>query len=553
MKQYFIFFFLSCILISINVTFIGLKCLADVNPQNGNYFTSFVDIIVPANNNPLTIVRMYNSQVPKIGWFGLGWGNYFETKLVVALDGSIIVYENGTGAETIFTPKGASLAVDEASKKILEGIKKKTDITPHVEAKLLLKFKADARLRQFYAEELKLSANVANGAIFTSTAGGGFFQTIVKTEKGFERTFHNGRIEIFSTTGELIKIKDVSEYIINLVYESKTLKKIKDSDGKELLFDWHPDGRVKNIWTTNDPKKAIYVYENNKLVEATVVTGEKYKYTYDGSHMLSSITYPDTTKIEVAYTHPLRMVKEIKDRDKVVTTYTYDNDKQSPDLHYWTTITSKSPEGIVHSKKLEYERKRNSYGQDYNYRSASIDDGYKYETVYDEKSRPIQITQGVIVTNFTYTDKGLLKEKRSSNGAYSKFEYHPTLNKIIKVENNYGTSKYEYTKNGQLSTATTFFGMNFHLRYDHKGFMSTLIQEDVKNKEKRILNFKYNIMGKPVEMEMEKVGKIILEYNNFGIVKTVDPKSNKDALNEINKAFASFVDSVSSIGYNLNI
>ncbi|MBF0360453.1 MAG: RHS repeat protein [Oligoflexia bacterium] len=548
---FYMFFFLTISISTLSV--FTSKCLADINPQNGNFFISFVDINVPSSNN-LNINRVYNSNVYKIGWFGLGWGNYFETKLAVGADGSIVVYENGTGAESRFIPTNGSLAVDQAAKNILEGIKKKTNIAKHIEPQLLEKFKNDSRLRQFYAEELKISADIPNGATFKSNDLGGLIQTIKKTEKGFERVTFDGKNEFFALTGELQKIKHPNGYTLDLTYDLGILKKIKDSEGKELFFDWFSDKRVKYIWSPNDPKKVTYNYEDGKLVESIDVTGLTHKYTYDGNFLLSSVTYPDKTKIEISYQLPLKLVKEFKDRDNNLTTYSYGQSKTKPDLHYWTTITYKSPSSAsVVTKKLEYERKRSADGQDYDYRISSEENGLKSETIYDEKRRPIEQSLGKLITKYSYYENGQIKEKRSNNGLFYKYEYHPANNKITKVENFYGTTKYEYNKNGLLTSATTYRGINFTLQYDHKGLMSTLIQEDTITKDKKVLNFKYNIMNRPTEMEIEKIGKIMLEYNNFGIVKTVDPKSNKNAVYELNKTFALFSDTISVLGLRFEI
>jgi hypothetical protein len=40
------------------------------------------------------------------------------------------------------------------------------------------------------------------------------------------------------------------------------------------------------------------------------------------------------------------------------------------------------------------------------------------------------------------------------------------------------------------------------------------------------LAFKYNALGKPVEIEMEQIGKINVAYDNYGEIKKVGSASN---------------------------
>ena len=76
-----------------------------VNLKNGNFYITYTDIVVPGGGEKLEISRTYNSKATELGWFGFGWGSYFETNLVVSADGSVVIHENGAGGKTRFTPK----------------------------------------------------------------------------------------------------------------------------------------------------------------------------------------------------------------------------------------------------------------------------------------------------------------------------------------------------------------------------------------------------------------------------------------------------------------
>ena len=71
-----------------------------VNLKNGNFYITYTDIIVPGGDHDLEVTRTYNSKSTDNGWFGYGWGSLYETKLMVSADGSVVVMENGSGAQT---------------------------------------------------------------------------------------------------------------------------------------------------------------------------------------------------------------------------------------------------------------------------------------------------------------------------------------------------------------------------------------------------------------------------------------------------------------------
>ncbi|MBT7767758.1 MAG: hypothetical protein HN730_11425, partial [Bdellovibrionales bacterium] len=98
---------------------ISSALLAGVNLKNGNFYISYTDLIVPGGGHDLMVSRTYNSKSADKGWFGFGWGNSFETYLVPAADGSVVIHENGSGATTRFTPKEAVNA-EQASKQIVD-------------------------------------------------------------------------------------------------------------------------------------------------------------------------------------------------------------------------------------------------------------------------------------------------------------------------------------------------------------------------------------------------------------------------------------------------
>ena len=500
---------------------IPTMAMAGVNLKNGNFYISYTDIIVPGGGMELEITRTNNSKSTEKGWFGFGWGSDYETYVTVSADGSVIVHENGSGALTRFTPKTA-VDAKSAAARIVSAIRKKSSISEKVANDLTAKLSNDAELRQAYARKYKVTAEIADGTELYSNNRG--IQKIVKTKHGFKRSYNDGKIEEFNKEGKLVRISNKNGYEVKLAYEKGSLKSIKDSAANQLFFEWYPDGKVKHISSAGD-KKTHYKYRGDDLVESKDIEGNVFKYGYDANHNMTSVTYSDNSKMTVAYTPKTQFVEEVKMRNGESTKYIYGSNPKNPDFHYWTTVAKTSPSGKKSENKYEYEIKTRPDGSQYTYRIATTVNGMKTETIYSECcSLPLKITRGDNSTTFEYNEKGLLTKKASTKGEMIQLEYHPKFNKITKVVNNKGTTSFVYDKKANLIKANSSTGKAVALSYDSKGRIQKMFDKDKKTGKKRILSFKYNALGKPVEIEMKNVGKINVAYDNYGEIKKVESK-----------------------------
>jgi YD repeat-containing protein len=521
---------------------------AGVNLKNGNFYISYTDIVVPGGGKKLEITRTYNSKATDVGWFGFGWGSEFETRLEVSADGSIVVSEHGTGAKTRFVPRTAVDPVAAATKIVAE-MKKKTALSEKASSDLIQKLANNAELRHTYALNFGVQASVAAGSVLYSSDRGP--QELHVTKEGFRRAHADGRNDYFNTDGKLTKISDKSGYAIGFEYKDKKLHSIKDTQAKQIFFSWYPDGLVKEIWSAGD-KKASYKYRDQDLVSSTDVGDNTYEYGYDKSHNLTSISYADKTKMKISYDPKTLFVTEIVDRNTEATKYQYGADPAKPDDHYWTIVTKPGFDGKPVSNRYEYEIKARPDGSRYTYRVLTEINGIKTDTIYGENSMPLKIARGNHVTNFEYNPNGLLTKKSSTKGDFVNIEYDDKINKISKVVNNDGTTQFEYDQKGNLIKAWNNEGKVVHLIYDSKGKISKMVDQESAT-SKRVLAFKYNAMGKPVEIEMEKVGKINVAYDNYGEIKKVDSSAGHKMALQVTQAFQNLLTIVKPAGVNLNM
>jgi len=526
---------------------------AGVNLKNGNFYISYTDIGAPGKGEDLKIVRTYNSKATRIGWFGFGWGSEFETFLSVSADSSIIIHENGSGAMTRFVPKTA-LDVDQAANNIVAEIRKNTTLSEKDAANLISKLKGDAELRHAYAKKFDVKGELAIGTMLYSSDFGP--QKVEKIKDGYVRYFNSGKKEYFDNEGRISKIVDKNSYIVDFSYKGKALTSIKDSDGKQLFFDWYDSGKVAKITTTAKDKAATYKYEGHDLVFAQAASDHKFVYVYDGNHNMVQVKYSDNSKMDITYEPKTQFVSTITDRYSSKVSYVYGADKANPDFHYWTTVTKEGLNARQMQNKYEYYIKAMPDGALYTERIITEVEGIKTDTVYNEFKLPIKITRGNFATSFKYNENGLLTEK-ISRGELIKISYDEKHNKINRVENSkegkvYSWTNFIYDNKGNLAKAESSEGKSVFLSYDISGRITQMVDRGDSN-EKRTLVFSYGSLGKPVNIQMVGKGEISVSYDNYGAIKKVDsPKGHKMAL-EVTQAFQSLLSIVKPAGVNLNM
>lgn len=521
---------------------------AGVNLKNGNFYISYTDIVVPGGGKKLEITRTYNSKSTDVGWFGFGWGSEFETRLEVSADGSIIIHEHGSGAASRFTPKVAVDAV-AASTKIVNEMKKKTALSEKAASDLIQKLANNAELRHTYAQNFGVQASIAAGTVLYSGDRGP--QELHVSKEGYRRAHADGRSDFFNMEGQLVKISDKSGYSIGFDYKNGNLNSIKDSQAKQIYFSWYPDGLVKEIWSAGD-KKALYKYQDNDLVYTKDVGDNTYEFGYDKSHNLTAIKYSDKTSLKVSYDPKIFFVTEVTDRNGESTKYQYGSNPKNPDDHYWTVVTKPGFDGKPVANRYEYEIKVKPDGSRYTYRILTEINNIKTESFFADTSLPVKIARGNHITNFEYNNQGLLTKKSSTKGDFVNIEYDDKINKIKKVVNNEGTTNFEYDPKGNLVKAQNNQGKTVFLIYDSKGKISKMVDQESAT-SKRILAFKYNALGKPVEIEMEKIGKINVAYDNYGEIKKVESSAGHKMALQVTQAFQNLLTIVKPAGVNLNM
>lgn len=544
-------------LIVLLLALFAVNAKAGVNLKNGNFYISYTDIVVPGSGKQLEITRTYNSKSTNVGWFGFGWGNLYETKLSPSPDGCVVIREHGSGGKTRFCPKNSVDPV-AASKKIIEAMRKKSAMTASTAKTLLERLKTNADLRHAYAKNFGIKSSIAAGTQLFSNQRG--IQSVKVTKKGYQRKSNDGKIEYFDKVGNLKKIKEKNGYYVEFMYKKKKLYSIKDSFAKQVFFDWNSNGMISKLWSSGE-KKAVFKYDGQNLIYSKDIAGNHYRFHYDKNHNLTKVVYnPIRTKevkedaMVMKYEPKTFFISEIVDRNGESVKYKYGSNPKNADDHYWTLVSKKGFDNKDVTNRYEYEIKTKPDGARYTYRILTKINGIKTETIYSECcGLPLKIARGKHVTNFEYNSKGLLTKKNSTKGDFVKIEYDKKLNKISKVQNNKGWTKFQYDKKGNLKKALNSKKKAVLLIYDRKGKITQMVDKNGKSGKTRTLVFKYNALGKPVEILMKKVGKINVAYDNYGEIKRVESKSGHKMALQVTQAFQNLLSIVKPAGVNLNM
>lgn len=539
---------------------------AGVNIKNGNYFISYKDASTSSKGMLLELTRTYNSKSTTMGWTGYGWGTPFETRLENSADGSILVYENGTGGVSRFTPSGVAKKelVQKASDLILSAYTKKNKVSDKTKKEFSHKLHNDNFFRHKMAKQYDVSIKTKVGTVLESHNYG--FQKMYVVAKGYKRQYDNGVTQFFNKDGDLLASTDKNGYKVRFKRNKQTKKveKIFDSAGNQMFLEWNSQGLLSGL-SIKGGRKAVYKYSKKNLISSSDINGFKYNYSYDRYHNLVSITDKRvkdkklaTMKIE--YAPKSFFAVKVTDRLGDVTRYVYKSNPKNPDLHYWTTVIKKGVSGSDFANYYEYEHKKRKDGSQWlartkfvtgaDYKNKKIKGGIIQETVNNSHELPVKITQGKRVTNFEYKN-GLLVYKKSSDGSFNRLSYDPKHKKVSKIQSAEGTISYVYNTKGELEKALDTKGRSVILFYDFEGRVSKMIEQ--KKKVKKTLAFRYNSQGKPIEITLNNKGKLLVKYDNYGQIKEIDPKGSREIASEISGSFESLIEMVRPAGVNLSL
>jgi len=490
--------------ITLVVLFLAALIASQVNFRNGNFYLELMDFLMPTGGKALEVKRIYNSRSTHFGAFGYGWSFNFDIKLQIF-------------------PGGHAVIIDEDGRKILLSTKNSKKLYEQ-DLKNLQKKKKDrnliARLRKERDIEevgkVFTSAGIKpyspNGTIYVGYGGSKGYETVKRVSKGWVRVVGYGGIkQLFSNSGQLIKVEDNNGNWVKLTYKGKRLHQIRNSYNRSAKFTWTSKGYIATI-KDMDGKTHRYKYDTlGRLIDNIHPKFGKTQYRYnDRYHNLVQITYPDRSTKFVTYNDKKDIVTGEKGPGKLDVQYAYGTDPRDK-KHYWTNIQVRDGNGAFRTiDRWEYWEDQDKY--------VRIKNGLRITTKFSKfgSGSPEYIDRGGARTYFKYNRIGQVVERILPNGKKIKTTYDSRVGKPSKVVDGKLTYYYRYNRNGNIVTARNNKGLEVDITYDERGRINTL-----HNNKKGTLVFKFNEMGRPTRIEKKKVGRVNIWYDTTGKISKI--------------------------------
>lgn len=514
-----------------------------VNVFNGNLFLAYQDVNIPFRTFPLEISRAYNSRGTVKGAFGYGWTSSLDVILSQSRDGSVTIRE-WDGSSTVYIPDHHEKA----------GHGEQRFITSQPTVQYVLKH-ADGR---------------------------------------FSRFLGNGRKEIYSPKGVILKKEDAHGNRITFHYDKqgRQLLSLSDTAGRSIKLSYTPHGLIKSF---TDPLKRVFQYDyapHDSLIAVKGFAGEVTRYQYDYARNLTEITQPDGTKIRNIYDEKRDLVIMQQGPGVKKTFYQYDfPTRQEPfqqtivtDSHGNTTVYSYFLRGNSVTRLIitdpmnrritsEYDnngnlvRQADSKGNTTTYRydnfsrivSMTDPSGNTWELGYGDgqcsKPTTLRDPEGAVI-QFSFDSSGKVFEVVDANGKSHRVQYNQKGDAVKVVLSTAASWDYEYDKYGNIIRVTNPEGGTFTSVRDTAGRI-TAVTDPMENR----YSYRYDIKGRLVETvnpmdyavaiaydAMDRIttitdyeGRYRYEYDAEGnIIALTDPEANTirfgyDLLGKINK------------------
>jgi YD repeat-containing protein len=234
---------------------------AEVDPTNGNFVISYKDF----GGDDIDLIRTYNSQSDKNGWFGYGWGTPFETHLVVLPDGSVEVQENGSGHIARYFSRGEGRVLRSGNQIQLP------------------------------------TGGIAESNECEEAA-------VTRLNDEYQRTLCGKGFAYFDLAGRFIRYERAG-YRLIVHYAGKYPDRSEDSLGNKLFFAWTPTGHISQTRTGKAAPVINYLYDKKgNLIQSNELGGNYYKYEYDTKHNMTRVGYVDNTHMDMKYDEKNRII-----------------------------------------------------------------------------------------------------------------------------------------------------------------------------------------------------------------------------------------------------
>lgn len=415
-------------------------CNDPIDVSTGDFSQTQTDFEIGGRGVGLDLTRTYDAQAAATasspGAFGYGWTNSFNDHLISEESGKKVTAVSADGSTVPFTESGGSFAAPTWSQDTLSG----------------------------------------------------------NAETGYTLTLPEQTKYKFSGTGKLEKVTDRNGNEATLAYNgSGQLETITDPAGRKITLTYNGEGLVEKA---KDPmgREVKYTYESKNLASVTMPgeTEPRWKFKYDGSHRMTTMTDGRGGKLTNEYDSSNRVISQTDPAERIAT-FEY--------RPFETTITNKTTGAVTVEK-------------------------------FTSSNEPYSLTRGygtavATTETFTYNGEGRMLSSTDGNGHETTYGYDSHGNRTSMVNPDKDETKWTYNERHEVETETTPGGEKTTITRDSHGNPES-ISRPAPGKTTQTTKYTYTAHGQVETMTnpLSKVWKY--EYDNAGDrTAEIDPETDK--------------------------
>jgi YD repeat-containing protein len=509
---------------------VPMMAMAGVNLKNGDFYISYSDIVLTRDGHELAIKRTYNSKSSEKGWFGVGWGSAYETRLIMLPDGSAVVKEGGNGLTTNYRTQNES-AIKTGVQRIVDAASKRESLTKSAAEKLAAQLLGDEELRLEKAIKYGMFTELPRGAALDDFCGKA---SLTRLAEGYLRKDCNRFgdkepvTDTFDLQGHLIRRESSDGYSVTVSYADNHPISIKDTLGQRVNLTWSSTDFV--VESSSQGAKTKYTQdEHDNLIKSEDEGGLSFRYSYDNSHNMTRIDYVDDSSMFISYSPRLSGVANaVTERNGDQQTYSYRSDPGIAN-HTWTKVTLIADGAQVESKEYEFENHVSPTGSRHLAKIAQTGDGATSKQLF-------------------FDDKGRVIRKVNDDGSVSEYIYQPESDKLILVLNKDQKTEFHYDGQGNLVKLENSDGEVIALTYGYSQQIKQMVEVNRVKKYRRELSLRYNAAGKPEKIVMAGIGALDVEYDDKGEISKVSSKGGETITHQVLLVFQSISELLSVTG-----
>ena len=422
----------------------SIPAYAEVNLRNGNFFITYDDIII----GDIKISRTYNSKSAEAFEFGVGWGYEFASHVSLSPDG-VTLKNNGSGKSDylLFQDSRESISGNSAKtaaalirKRMgggLSGMQEQSaELTQSKESRevyeprgFAVEHKVDHRI---FSGDIALEQPNSCGNTGCQLAHGGY--SYFTEGSIFKGNWDSAAHKEFSSDGIMLGKADGKSLPVKIIRTDSGKIEMIRQGASHIRFFYDTRGNLSRLVGSNGKEVEIQIDEAGDLVSVTDVTGNTYKYTYQGNHNLVGITYIDGSMFRISYDSQGFCSSTIG-RNGYRTDYDYGADPADPNCHYWARVDTIPPYAPASRRKMEYFSKLRSGGVLRISRTIEVLDSVEIISDYDDS--------GLLVSTTSDASAAFNKEEANGDGMipavkgpvhHYRMTYDPNLKFLTRME-----------------------------------------------------------------------------------------------------------------------